>query len=481
VLDDKGEGSWESVIAGIDYAASKAIPVLNASLGGYDPETSWSAFQQSISQYSGLLVCSAGNDNTDVDQTAHYPSAFTRNNANVISVGSSDGADTKVSSSNYGTATVDLFAPGYNIKSTVPLNDDPSGYANKSGTSMAAPHVSGVAALVLSVYPQKTAAELKEIICSSGDLVKGLNSYCETGRRLNAYRALIRAGRQATIITTAQQLSDIRYNPNGYYKLGANISLSGQWYSIPAFGANGIFDGADYAIYNMTISGRTIGGSAANFGLFEINYGFITNLYMSNIFINIDGNQASVWSNVGAVCGINEGSIRFVRASGSYYMSRNYSTRGGIVGENRNRVFSCESSGLLESCGDIGGIAGQNYYDGSILSSTVLNCQIRHYFVDNNHSVGGIVGYQHSGGIFRCTNASSVSYIGAWSDSRDLAPRMGQLVGHLASGSVGGFLLGSVNQGSLHTESWKGGFLWFTTYTHNQAQYVSNGYAGRVN
>ena len=111
----------------------------------------------------------AGNSGEDNDKITHYPTAEYRPGKyvnNWIDVGASGkrlGAKLPAGFSNYGHKTVDLFAPGVNIRSTSPKNK----YRTSSGTSDAAPVVSGVAALVLSYYPNLTAVQLKKILLKS--------------------------------------------------------------------------------------------------------------------------------------------------------------------------------------------------------------------------------------------------------------------------------------------------------------------------
>ena len=164
-----------------------------------------------MNNYSGLIVCSAGNDNRDNDTVNHYPS-----NANnlpyVISVGASNQYDRQwtytddegnLKGSNYGTEKVDLFAPGSGIYTTFADGT----YGASSGTSLAAPYVTGVAALLLSEYPDLTPCEIKDTIMSNVDINgTGFNYLCVSGGRLNAYKALTNVVRHSVTYSSIDSL-----------------------------------------------------------------------------------------------------------------------------------------------------------------------------------------------------------------------------------------------------------------------------------
>lgn len=168
VVNSEGSFPIDDVIEAINYATNNNIPILNYSGGGYNYNF---AYEQAIKNYPGLFICSTGNgrdhDNNpntsnvpvDTDITPHYPSSFPL--SNIISVANTTNSDTLSSSSNYGDTTVDLAAPGTGILSTYPTSLTSSGYKSLSGTSMAAPHVTGVAALMKSINPDLTAIKIK--------------------------------------------------------------------------------------------------------------------------------------------------------------------------------------------------------------------------------------------------------------------------------------------------------------------------------
>jgi subtilisin family serine protease len=153
VLDCAGEGDLYDVIAGVNWVTAHAIKpaVANMSMGGDRSASLEAAVQRSIN--SGVTyVVAAGNEN--VDAATESPSAL----AAAITVGATDGRDRRASFSNYG-GVVDLFAPGVNIRSAWATSNTAT--AVLSGTSMAAPHAAGVAALVLDAYPADTPAQVR--------------------------------------------------------------------------------------------------------------------------------------------------------------------------------------------------------------------------------------------------------------------------------------------------------------------------------
>lgn len=193
VSNINGEINSAACVKAVEYATetyktNEPIQILNFSIGSYE---AWSELEDAIRKYPGLFVCSTGNSGGNNDDAYHYPSfygssLYSNPISNIISVGRSDRNDTRPTNSNRGKNTIDLFAPGENIYTT-----NPSGYIVNSGSSFAAPHVAGVAALILSKSPNLTTAQLKYAILNSVDKVDNLTDVCVTGGRLNAYKALM--------------------------------------------------------------------------------------------------------------------------------------------------------------------------------------------------------------------------------------------------------------------------------------------------
>ncbi|MFG1989485.1 S8 family peptidase [Actinoplanes sp. NPDC048988] len=161
VLDCKGTGSYKEIIAGIDWVAQQTArpAVANLSLGGTTSKALDDAVERAVAK-GVTVVVAAGNDNRDscTQSPARTPSAIT--------VGATDQKDTRWSSSNYGSC-VDIFAPGVRIQGASAASN--TAVKLMSGTSMAAPHVAGAAALVLAAHPSYTPAQVRdELVAQAG-------------------------------------------------------------------------------------------------------------------------------------------------------------------------------------------------------------------------------------------------------------------------------------------------------------------------
>ena len=177
-LTGKAVGLSSSIISAINYAINNQITILNYSGGGSGYSA---AVEAAIENFKGLFICAAGNESTNTPQ---YPAALPCKN--IISVASSSNSDKLSTFSNYSPTTVDLAAPGTNILSTLPNNR----YGYMSGTSMAAPYVTGVAALLKSYNMDLSAMQIKDSILNGVDKIASLSGNCVTGGRLNANKAL---------------------------------------------------------------------------------------------------------------------------------------------------------------------------------------------------------------------------------------------------------------------------------------------------
>jgi subtilisin family serine protease len=183
-LGSDGSGTTADAISALLYANAKGVPILNNSWGGGEfSQALLDAIEQTDSS-GELFVAAAGNDFTNIDLEPFYPAAY--DVANVVSVGASDQFDRKAWFSNYGTKTVDLSAPGTNVYSTWTSGT----YRFADGTSMAAPHVSGAAALAKAVFPDASGVGLKALLLRTIDPVASLGAASRTGGRLNVDHAV---------------------------------------------------------------------------------------------------------------------------------------------------------------------------------------------------------------------------------------------------------------------------------------------------
>lgn len=208
-----GDEYDKDIALGIRYAVDNGAKIINGSFGkSFSPNAEWvyEAIKYAASK-DVLIVHAAGNDGANLDDpnNPNYPNDQVNNGPeiadNVITVGALDpkyGSDMVASYSNYGAINVDVFAPGTDIYSTIPNNK----YEFMPGTSMAAPAVAGVAALVRSQYPSLSASQVKKVILDSGLSTKAavilggdasknntLDKISTSGKIVNAYNALIMA------------------------------------------------------------------------------------------------------------------------------------------------------------------------------------------------------------------------------------------------------------------------------------------------
>lgn len=192
--DDEETAYTSDIVNGILYAADMGAKVSNNSYGNImEDAVVASVFRRPLeeaveyaSQADMLFIASSGNDETNLDavRKVHSPSSIPL--GNVISVAATTKNDELASYSNYGMSGADIAAPGSNIYSTVPGNQ----YSTKSGTSMAAPHVTGAAALLWAYAPDLSMAEVKAILLNSASKLSQLNGKVLSGGRLNLAEAL---------------------------------------------------------------------------------------------------------------------------------------------------------------------------------------------------------------------------------------------------------------------------------------------------
>lgn len=183
-LSASGSGSTSNAINAVNYMVGKNIRISNNSWGGGGYSSGLFNAINSARNIGHVFVAAAGNNSSNNDSTAFYPANY--NLDNIISVAATTRNDTLASFSNFGANTVDLGAPGASIYSTVRNG----GYATYSGTSMAAPHVAGVVALIRSGDPEMSHNDVIQRILQSVDPLPALNGITVSGGRLNAFNAI---------------------------------------------------------------------------------------------------------------------------------------------------------------------------------------------------------------------------------------------------------------------------------------------------
>lgn len=208
----RGDEYDKDVALAIRYAVDNGAKVINASFGkSFSPHSDWVRDALTYASDNDVVfVHAAGNDSKDVDVEPNFPNDHLNGKEisnTYISVGALSpkyGSSMVASFSNYGIKNVDVFAPGEAIYSTVPENK----YEENSGTSMAAPGVAGIAALIRSQYPKLSAAKVKQAILESGIQIntkvivggeatdiRPFSKLSKTGKIVNAYNALIIASK----------------------------------------------------------------------------------------------------------------------------------------------------------------------------------------------------------------------------------------------------------------------------------------------
>jgi subtilisin family serine protease len=416
VSDIEGNVYLDKVVSSINYAVNKGVKIFNFSFGG---PVQYQAFGNAIANTDALFLCAAGNDGTNNDILPFYPASYNYNN--IISVAAHRETGVLADFSNYGINSVDVSAPGHNILSTYPLSLTPDGYYPYiyfNGTSMAAPYVSGLAALLWSQNSNYSVSEIRNYILSNVKTYGSFTTKVSTGGIIDAsksYSALIDSlydGGSGTIedpylISNVEQFNNIRNNLAASYRLTSNLDFtydttnvnglfynngkgwlpignnesSSSGYTGNAF--NGNFDGNGYVIKGLNINRP----SEYYLGLFgnvvgiDTEHSTIKNLILENGNIKGQGYIGGLIGYAQYVDISNVGTNLNIIASDMYI--------GGVVGYIEGNINKSYNTALIEASSKAGGIAGSIM--GDIYDTFNLGIMNRYNDINVTDS-GGIVG-----------------------------------------------------------------------------------------
>jgi len=228
-LSDTGSGTTANAIKAIDYCTANGIKLSNNSWGGglFD-----SLLLQAITNAGAadhLFIAAAGNSALNIDVSLSYPASY--NLSNMVNVASTTNTGTLSVFSNFGVGTVQVAAPGSNIFSTWPVAltvlGQPNGYNSISGTSMATPHVTGLAALLRGKMPSWTATQVRSAILGSTKPLTALAGKVGREGIISAYNALLGTNVEAIPPTVNAVRTPATANAAGWNNANVTVAITG--------------------------------------------------------------------------------------------------------------------------------------------------------------------------------------------------------------------------------------------------------------
>lgn len=251
-------GSTSDAIAALNYAVANGAQISNNSWGGGGFSTAMRDAISNAAAAGHLFVAAAGNSNVNTDSTPFYPSSYT--NDNIISVAAIDNRDQRASFSNFGANSVDLGAPGVDIASTY----TGSTYVWSSGTSMAAPHVAGAAAILWAQNPTWTYAQVRDRLFATVRPTSAMSNTTATGGVLDLQAALGSGGGDPPA-NTPPSVTISSPSTGSTFTAGASVTFSG--------GATDAEDGniSGSVVWTSSINGQI--GTGASFSTSTLSVG----------------------------------------------------------------------------------------------------------------------------------------------------------------------------------------------------------------
>jgi subtilisin family serine protease len=257
-LDSGGSGTYFDAIEAVEYSTLMGARITSNSWRGYGFSQGLYDAIAAAGRDGQLFVAAAGNESNDNDSEFRaYPASFDLDN--IVSVAATDANDQLAWFSNYGATSVDLGAPGVGVLSTVPNG----GYESYDGTSMATPHVSGVASLLLSENPSFSYQALKELLLTTIDPLPALNGITVSGGRLNAFNALSEAAPPNEI--TGTEDDDVITGSNRRDRI---LGLGGNDIIQALAGRDTVFGGKGNDLITAAAGNDSVEGGAGNDAIF---------------------------------------------------------------------------------------------------------------------------------------------------------------------------------------------------------------------
>ncbi len=219
------------LIDAIYYASDIGCTLTSNSWGGSETTVAMEDALEDARLNGVLFIAAAGNSGWDNDERPIYPASHEHDN--VIAVAATDHNDELATFSCYGATSVDVGAPGVDILSTFPsyMTDKmeeyelTTDYASISGTSMAAPHVAGLCALLRSIMPSAPVSEIKDRVLDKVDLLTALDGKVVSGGRINAFETLF-VPEDPTLVFNSVVIDDSAGSNDGFLNPGETVELT---------------------------------------------------------------------------------------------------------------------------------------------------------------------------------------------------------------------------------------------------------------